>query len=105
MGLKNNWNSYQLIEYELNNINEEINFGKGYDKCFEISSIYELGKNKIVTCNKNHFIKIWKESESKTKNLFFKNNPDYYLQDGYEKDEEINLIITPGNEVNENMGK
>ena len=92
LGLKNNLDSCLLIEYELNNnYNDEINMGKGYDKCFEISSIYELNENKIVTCNKNNFIKIWKESESKPKNLFFDNNPNFYKEDDYESDNELEL--------------
>ena len=99
LGLKNNWNSCQLIEYELKNNIEEINYGKGCDKCLEISTIYQLNKKKIATCNKNNYIKIWKESESKPKNLFFENNPINYLQDGYESDNEININNTPRNEI------
>ena len=98
LGLKNNWNSCQLIEYELKKNIEEINYGKGCDKCLEISTIYQLNKKKIATCNKNNYIKIWKESENKPKNLFFENNPINYLQDGYESDNEININNIPGNE-------
>ena len=106
LGLKNNFDSCLLIEYELNNnYNDEINMGKGYDKCFEISSIYELNENKIVTCNKNNFIKIWKESESKPKNLFFDNNPNFYIEDDYESDNELELNNYNINESKKNLEK
>ena len=102
LGLKNNKNSCLLYEYDFSKENEEINFqciGKGRDTCSKISFIHELNENKIITCNKNNHIKIWKETENKPKLLSYGNNPDYNFQDDYESDNDI-INITPEGENN-----
>ena len=107
LGLKNSKNSCLLYEYNFSKENEEINFeciGKGRDICSKIAFINELDENRIITCNKNNYIKIWKETENKPKFLLFENNQDYNFQDDYESEND-NIIITPKGEGNNTIKK
>ena len=45
----------------------------------------------MITCNKQNFIKIWKETENKPKLILIENNPYYNFEEGYENENE-----TPG---------
>jgi hypothetical protein len=60
--------------------------GKGRDICSQISFIDSLDEKKIVTCNKNNYIKIWKETDRKPKLLQIEKNPSYNLEEGYDSD-------------------
>ena len=103
LGLKNSRTSCLLYEYNYAKENDEINFeciGKGKDICSKISFIYVLNEKRIITCNKNNFIKIWKETENKPNLFLLGNDPDYNFQEDYESDIEVN--ITPKGE-NDNI--
>ena len=59
---------------------------KGRDMCSQISFIDSLNEKSIVTCNKNHYIKIWKETYRKPKLLQIEKNPSYNFEEGYDND-------------------
>ena len=89
LGLKNSSDSCLLFEYNIEKKNEEFNLeciGKGRDICSQISFIDSLDEKKIVTCNKNHYIKIWKETDRKPKFLQIEKNPNYNFEEGYDSD-------------------
>ena len=60
---------------------------------------YCIKWKKIITCNQNNYIKIWKEIEQKPKLLLLGNNPDYNYQEEYESDSEKNMNITSMGEI------
>ena len=59
---------------------------KGRDICSQIPFIDSLNEKKIVTCYKNHYIKIWKETYKKPKLLQIEKNPSYNFEEGYDSD-------------------
>ena len=59
---------------------------KGRDIYSQISFIDSLNEKSIVTCNKNHYIKIWKETYRKPKLLQIEKNPSYNIEEGYDSD-------------------
>ena len=60
---------------------------------------YYIKWKKIITCNGNNYIKIWKEIEQKPKLLLLGNNPDYNYQEEYESDSEKIMNITSMGEI------
>ena len=89
LGLKNSSDSCLLFEYNIEKKNEEFNLeciGKGRDICSQILFIDSLDEKKIVTCNKNNYIKIWKETDKKPKFLQIEKNPSYNFEEGYDSD-------------------
>ena len=104
LGLKCSGTSCLLYEYNYSIENDVINLeciGKGRDICSKINFITSLDEKKIISCNINNYIKIWKETENKPKLLTLGNNPDYNFQEDYESDNELNKYSTPNGENNE----
>ena len=107
LGLKNNSDSCLLFEYNIEKKYEEFNLeciGKGRDICSQISFIDSLDEKKIITCNKNNYIKIWKETDKKPEFLQIEKNPSYNFEEGYDSDnseEGGNQDNKDGNDQNE----